>query len=73
MTESSSLSCGTVGGQDSCPRFPTGVQSMQSFRNEEGGIKPCPVEKQMYSPFRFQYPQPVGKQRIVICQGKHYT
>jgi hypothetical protein len=46
---------------------------MQSLGLEEGGVKQRPVEKQMQSPFRFQYPQSVGKQTIVICQGKRYT
>jgi hypothetical protein len=53
--------------------FHLSVRDMQSFRHEEGGVKSRPVEKQMQSPFRFQYPQSVGKQTIVICQGKRYT
>jgi hypothetical protein len=62
-----------LGGPDTCPLFPPSVQGMQSLRHGQGGVKPRPVEKQMQSPFRFQYPQPVGKQTIVICQGKRYT
>ena len=73
MTESSSVRSGNVGGQDTCPLFPPSVQGMQSLKHEEGGVKPLPVEKQMQSPSRFQYPQSVGKQTIVICHGKRYT
>jgi hypothetical protein len=43
---------------------------MQNLGHEEGGLKPRRVEKQMQSPFCFQYPQSAGKQAIVICQGK---
>jgi hypothetical protein len=73
MTESNSVRCGNIRGQDTCPLFPPSVLGMQSLRHEEGGVKPSSVEKQMQSPFRFQYPQSVGKQTIVICQGKRYT